>query len=101
MDFDDDEFQEFMDHVFEEDNIPVPRVYVRNVENPFAALTDSEFKRRYRFTKDCVINIIMPLVSPENVRFRNNRGLPVPLHIKLLTALRFYATGSIQVSNLQ
>lgn len=45
-----------------------------------------------------VNTVILPLIRIENVNHRNDRGLAVPIHIKLLTALRFYATGSMQAS---
>jgi hypothetical protein len=75
--------------------LPVPRRYIRDADNPFVYYNDNEFIRRYRFYKEFVLNIIMPLVFANDPP--NQRGLPVPPIIKITTALRFYATGSFQL----
>jgi len=51
---------------------------------------------RYRFNKDTVQNYIFPLIR-DDLSEADQRGRPIPPIIKLLTALRFYATGSFQV----
>ena len=88
-----------MQYVEAVEDMPAPRVYIRNGENPFTMLTDGAFKKRYRFSKEIVGDEIIPLVLPGLGLWHNQRGLPVPVHIKVLTALRFYATGSMQVKN--
>lgn len=77
-----------------------PKVYIRHEYNqdPYN-LCNGEFKKRYRFSKNTVKNVIMPLIADKLSHF-NNRGLPIPPEIQLLIALRFYATGSYQVCNL-
>lgn len=95
MDLQDDDFLEFIDYIFEEPYSTISTMFVRTNENHFNILTDGTFKTRYRFSKECVKNFIMPLVMKENAGL-DNRGLPVPVPIKLLTALRFYATGNWQ-----
>jgi hypothetical protein len=75
--------------------LPVPRRYIRDADNPLVYYNYNEFRRRYRFYKEIVLNIIMPLVFANDPL--NQRGLPVPPIIKITTALRFYATGSFQL----
>lgn len=55
-----------------------------------------ELIQRFRFGRDIIQNILLPLVYPRDVA-TTNRGLPIPPIIKLCTALRFYASGSYQV----
>jgi hypothetical protein len=42
--------------------LPVPRRYIRDADNPLVYSNDNEFRRRYRFYKESVLNILMPLV---------------------------------------
>jgi hypothetical protein len=42
--------------------LPVPRRYIRDADNPLVYYNDNEFRRRYRFYKESVLNILMPLV---------------------------------------
>lgn len=74
----------------------VPKRYIRDAQNPLHWYSSEEFKMRYRFTKNTVIDLIYPLVDWQE--FINNRGLPIPPTLMLLASLRFYATGSFQVS---
>uniref|UniRef100_A0A8D8Z4Q9 Uncharacterized protein n=1 Tax=Cacopsylla melanoneura TaxID=428564 RepID=A0A8D8Z4Q9_9HEMI len=97
----DDDFHEYVDHVFEilDDDIenaylPMERVVFRDQENPIEALSASEFVQRYHISKDNVINVVLPLF----VRNRaNRRGLPIPDILKLTTFLRYLSSGSFQV----
>ncbi|PSN29929.1 hypothetical protein C0J52_26973 [Blattella germanica] len=73
-------------YVKDVEDMPAPLIYIRNGENPFTILTD-----------ECIREKTIPLVSPGLGLHHNQRGLPVPIHIKVLTALRFYATGSMQI----
>lgn len=65
------------------------------MENPMEVYHETQFKMRFRFSKDVVRNILLPMVQiPEPI---TNRGLPVPILTGLLLTLRFYASGSFQV----
>ncbi|XP_018570980.1 putative nuclease HARBI1 isoform X1 [Anoplophora glabripennis] len=80
-------------------NILIPRFpkrYLRNYENPLEFYDECQFQRRYRFSKDSTIHILFPLVET-TLQTVNNRGLPIPPLLQLLTGLRFYATGSFQL----
>nr|CAI5854434.1 unnamed protein product [Callosobruchus analis]CAI5858474.1 unnamed protein product [Callosobruchus analis]CAI5863380.1 unnamed protein product [Callosobruchus analis] len=74
----------------------VPRRYIRDMENPLELYNGREFKKRFRFSKDVFQNVLVPLVEERGPQ--TNRGLPVHPVIGLLLTLRFYATGSFQVS---
>ena len=73
----------------------LPKIYIRDLNNPFE-LPLCKLQKRYRFSQDSVLHIVglirCDLVKPDN------RGLPVKPEIALLLCLRFYATGSFQVS---
>lgn len=73
----------------------MPRRYIRDMENPLEFYSDVEFKRRFRFTKNNVIQLLLPIIAP--LQRNTNRGLPVSPLISLLVTLRFYATGNFQV----
>ncbi|XP_066588409.1 putative nuclease HARBI1 [Prorops nasuta] len=88
----DDEFEA------ENVNITAPRRYIRDVENPIEYYDDIPFQKRYRFTKEAVMDILLPMVN-EQLKKVNNRGLPVTPLMQLLITLRFYATSSFQVVN--
>lgn len=79
--------------------IKLPKVYMRDVINPFTFYTDDNFKLRYRFSKDVVLNVILPELR--NLTPYNSRGLPIALEMQLLITLRFFATGSFQVSKIK
>lgn len=74
------------------------KCYIRNRINPFIYYSDQEFKQRYRFSKNTVNQIILPEIF--DLESLSNRGLPISIDTQLLIALRFYATGSFQVSTL-
>lgn len=90
------DFEDFVDFVEREQRITHRKYSRGNEELPFFELTDEQFQRRYRFSKYCVTNVILPLIGNNN-EHNDNRGLPLSPMAQVLIALRFYATGSIQV----
>lgn len=98
----DNEFLNDSDEGFEDEDLAdgiivrLAKRYIRNWENPIGFFEDIPFRKRYRFSKEAVIEILLPLV---NARLRNitNRGLPISPLLQLLITLRFYATSSFQV----
>jgi hypothetical protein len=93
------DFDDFVDYVIEEEDAQVnraPKRYVRDAQNPFEYYSEIEFKRRFRFTKECAAYYILPLVN-DVLQKESRRGLPVSPMLQLLCCLRFYATGSFQV----
>lgn len=90
------DFIDFIDRI----NPDISRFYTRNdQESSFYALTDEKFKAHYRFTKLFVHEVLLP-ISPPNRRETDNRGLPISPLASTLILLRFYATGSMQVSSV-
>lgn len=77
--------------------IRAPKRYIRDGPNPFEFYSNTEFKRRFLFTKDSVLHGILPLIQ-DKLQKMNNHGLPVSPVFQLLVWLRFYATASFQVS---
>lgn len=75
----------------------LPKRYIRDMQDPFDFYENSEFSRRFRIKKENVRNVLLPLVS-DALEKATQKGLPVPPHLQLLIALRFYATGNFQVS---
>ncbi|XP_069704252.1 putative nuclease HARBI1 [Periplaneta americana] len=73
----------------------VRKRYIRDKDNPMEFYNDIEFKKRFRFDKETVLEIAH--LFEDRLTKLNNRGLPVPPIIQLLTALRFYATGNFQL----
>jgi hypothetical protein len=80
----------------DERDLRAPKRYIRDGQNPFEFYTDTEFKRRFRFSKDSVLHGILPRIQHELVKV-NNRGLPIAPVMQLLVCLRFYATANYQV----
>lgn len=70
--------------------------YIRNWENPTEFYEDIQFKKRYRFSKRAVVDILLSLINNELQR-NDNRGLPISPLMQLLITLRFYTTSSFQV----
>lgn len=68
------------------------------MESPMEMFNEDQFKKRYRFTKNAVRDIIFPMVQVQDPI--TYRGLPVPTMIGLLLTLRFYATGNFQVDTI-
>lgn len=96
----DNDFLSESDDEFEEENIPLRlrlvKRYIRDMENPIEFFEDVPFRKRYRFSKGSVVDILLPMVNAR-LRKLNNRGLPVSPLMQLLITLRFYATSSFQV----
>ncbi|CAF0771695.1 unnamed protein product, partial [Didymodactylos carnosus] len=61
-------------------------------QNPMEMMTNDMVLARYRFPKTAIIDLLK-LVAPQIVR-ATQRNNAIPPIIQLLTALRFYATGS-------
>ena len=74
----------------------VTKRYLRDWENPMEFYNEEEFRMRFRFHKQTVLDSLLPIVV-EDLSKVNNRGLPLPPLTKLLIAIRFYATASYQV----
>lgn len=65
---------------------------LRNESNPFE-LPDEEFRKMYRLTKELAQNLIAELEPHMNHGQRNTR---LPIDLRVLAALRFFAHGSYQ-----
>ncbi|KAJ4425432.1 hypothetical protein ANN_28047 [Periplaneta americana] len=92
----DDDFDEFIEFYNENENENVFRPnkrYIRDMENPLEMYSDQQFKRRYRFNKNTIVDILVPLIENHNTTMRS---LPISPLLKILVALRFYATASFQ-----
>nr|XP_012224567.1 PREDICTED: putative nuclease HARBI1 [Linepithema humile] len=76
--------------------IRIPKRYIRDANNPFEFYEESEFKRRFRFSKESILYGILPKIEQYLTKI-NNRGLPVSPAIQLLVCLRFYASSSFQM----
>uniref|UniRef100_A0A8D8QLB9 Nuclease HARBI1 n=1 Tax=Cacopsylla melanoneura TaxID=428564 RepID=A0A8D8QLB9_9HEMI len=91
-----DNFLEFLEYL-EDDPYPrMERVVFRDQENPLEALTNVEFMKHYHISKESVRDVVLPLVRSDPVQ--NNRGLPIPDHLKLLTFVRYLSSGSFQLT---
>ncbi|CAK1589161.1 unnamed protein product [Parnassius mnemosyne] len=92
----DEEFDNYLDEqVNRQESVTIRRV-IRDFQNPFEYYSEVEFKQRYRFRKETVLNVLMPLIS-HNLEKLTKRGLPIPPVYQLLIALRFYASASFQI----
>lgn len=98
-----DDLDEYLDFLGRKQNIEntarIPKYFIRDQSNPFEYFFEEAFTKRYKFTKDQIMHLILPLVK-EKLKRSNNRGLPVPPILQLIMALRFYATGNYQVSTV-
>jgi len=99
-----DDFNNFVNYVemvyeyFDEFDVEqIPRKYIRNMEDPFEKYNDNTFLKRYRFPKLIVMDELVDLLG---IHYYNNRGLPIPPILQLLTTLRFYATSNFQIKYL-
>ncbi|XP_049864948.1 putative nuclease HARBI1 [Pectinophora gossypiella] len=89
------DFEEFMDYVYDNPYDYPARKYIRDAQNPLECYDEEQFQKRFRFRKDTVVHMILPLIGLQsNV---TNKGLPLPPILQLLIALRFYATGNFQI----
>ncbi|ENN70196.1 hypothetical protein HUJ04_002928 [Dendroctonus ponderosae] len=77
-------------------DLNIPRRYIRDMDNPLEKFTEADFRRRFRFSKEIVQNVLLPLVGHQREQI-TNRGLPVPLIIGLLLTLQFYGSGSLRI----
>lgn len=68
------------------------------MDNPLDFYSENEFKKRYRFSKMTVQETVLPLINNHLIS-NDNRGLPITPLQQLFVALRFYATGSLQVGS--
>lgn len=93
---------EIEDIEIDDENIEViraPKRYIRDANNPLEFYNNTEFKKRFRFSKESVLYGILPKIEVGLVKI-NNRGLPISPIIQLLICLRFYASASFQVRNI-
>ena len=70
---------------------PRIRRVLRDRSNPFDLYDDSQFRKRFRFSKVTVRNLLL-MVGPL-LEHRDNRGCALSPVLQLLLALRFYSTG--------
>ncbi|XP_067132791.1 putative nuclease HARBI1 [Centruroides vittatus] len=67
---------------------------MRDRNNPMKIYSEDEFRIRYRFSKSGFVRILNRI--GDEIKHLDGRGLPLTTEQQLLTALRFYATGSYQ-----
>lgn len=65
--------------------------FIRDRDNPFEMLNDSEFKRIFRLNKATVMNLVRTIGPRIEPTTRRNKSLDA--RCQILIALRFYATG--------
>jgi hypothetical protein len=63
--------------------------------NPLEEYSESDFYRRYRFSKACVAEL-SDLIRGD-LPVKASKNCAVPIELQLMTALRYYATGSYQI----
>jgi hypothetical protein len=91
------DISEEIDLINEDMNIDSPgnRYTYRLRKNPLDDFSESEFKKRYRLTKDptrYVVNLIR-----NDIKSASNRAVDVSPELQLLITLRFYFKGSYQL----
>ncbi len=84
--------EEFDNFLFLEDTVG-HRAYRANID-PLEKFTDDEFLRRYRLTKSVVCDLENHLDLSSG-----NRRIDVSTRLQLCIALRFYASGNLQMSD--
>ncbi|CAH0719086.1 unnamed protein product, partial [Brenthis ino] len=89
-------FEVFIEHIYDNPYDYLSRRYLRDANNPMEFYDECEFKNRFRFTKDVLTRLLLPLLFQNNGG-GNRRGLPISPVIQVLLALRFYATGNFQI----
>ncbi|KAK4303886.1 hypothetical protein Pmani_024136 [Petrolisthes manimaculis] len=77
--------------------VRVPRIIPVDRSYPMAYLSEGDFVMRYRLSKEAVRDLLRE-ITPHLQRIRNNRGCSVPYHLQLLVALRYLATGDLQIT---
>lgn len=90
------DFEDFMDYLYDNSYDYPARRYLRDAENPLEFYNHEQFQKRFRFTKETVIEVLLPTIGL--VPKKTNTGLPILPIYQLLIALRFYATGNFQVT---
>ncbi|CAH2088797.1 unnamed protein product [Euphydryas editha] len=88
-------FDDLNNNILEEIEVPVPRnpkVCFRGVD-PFRDYSEDSFKMRFRFSKNIVMNLILPKIY-DSLQLETQRGLPISPVCQLLTASRFYTEDS-------
>lgn len=89
------DFEDFIDYLYENPYDYPARRYLRDAENPLECYDGEQFQKRFRFRKETVVDVLLPLIALETNA--TNKGLPIPPIIQLLITLRFFATGNFQV----
>lgn len=70
---------------------------LRDRSNPIEEFSDVEFSKRFRFSKVSFL-YILNIVS-ENLKVSCERSYSIPPRLQLLITLRFYATGTFQMTD--
>lgn len=73
--------------------LPKPRIF-RDRTSPLDSLDDSELIARYRLPRHCLLELLDNLKI--DLERTTNRTHPMSVATQVLSALRFYATGSMQ-----
>lgn len=77
------------------DNVWTPTKGLMDGQNPLEVLPNEQFVRTYRFSKECVEDILQ-MISYGLTKF-TNRGKPFSPMVQLLITLQFLATGMVSV----
>lgn len=70
---------------------------IKDRSNPIEEYDDIQFFRRFRFSRESVFMILEEV--KDKLTFQSLRNSAVPPLLQLLIALRFYATGSFQMTD--
>ncbi|CAK8689627.1 unnamed protein product [Clavelina lepadiformis] len=81
---------EFIEHFIE----TPPRRNIKDRLNPFENFTEEQFRERFRFRKDSVLQLLGMISS--DLEHGTNRNHCIPPILQLVTTLRFYAAGHFQ-----
>ena len=60
--------------IFRTLTVRVPKRYIRDMQNPMEMYNDQEFRKRYRFNKLTVVNVLVPMIV--NIT-SSSRGIPI------------------------
>ncbi|KAK4871968.1 hypothetical protein RN001_016092 [Aquatica leii] len=77
--------------------LPRPKIYRKRL-HPFAGYDDVDFKARFRFSKETVLHLMETFNLDDILSYGTNRNHPVSPINQFLLALRFFATGSYQLT---
>jgi hypothetical protein len=64
-------------------------------KNPLDKFSESEFKKRYRLSKDTALYVVNLIRN--DIKSASNRAVDVSPELQLLITLRFYSRGSYQL----